>query len=516
MSRRLSILLWKESLEVSQHAVPVALLIALFVFWGVASPYWLQGDPDPARHFIWLIMLGGLGAAMIGYRQTSRERDIGMWGFAAYGPASVTEVFGAKLVVGISAVIAMVFIPFALAMWRFSTPGVRAVPFDRSYWLPGIADAFVALMCYCCGLYTGSRASRRVTRIAGPVLAIAGYAAATGISSFSLAILTTMIIGVVMLCAAWADFATASEFTAKPWWGRTASVAVAIPAVGAVLVFAFAMTGWFAPRDNSFWSINAVRPQVFVNRLGRIDTLWTKNDSVRLGVIVTDTMPTTERSTKSTAHLGYRQPRRWVTRVYTGTPGSAWYYQRRDGLISIYDDASPSLRGYLGPDGFTEGTAAPAARFSGYLQDDEMEGRPYRGLLVLSGGVYELKELDAPRRLIVPRPGEIVVTAKRGGRVMLDQNAPSQWYTAVVTNRRVVIIDDASGAEQLSVEHPAADSGRNVRVYRAAGVPGAPTFIWYSPRFRVRGDTLHHVLEFRKGSRVPVAEYRFGGVMYER
>src|SRR5436190_5795084 len=100
MSRPFRALLWKEALEVSRHAAPVFLLLALF-FYGSVRPSFgrVMVDPDPARHFGWYGMLTALAASIIGFWQTWRESKPDTWGFAVHRPVTRAEVFAAKAIV---------------------------------------------------------------------------------------------------------------------------------------------------------------------------------------------------------------------------------------------------------------------------------------------------------------------------------------------------------------------------------------------------------------------------------
>jgi hypothetical protein len=517
MSNPFRALLWKEWREVWGLVIPIGLVISMMMFWSVGSAQSINGDPDPARHFQWLALVGSLAALSMAYRQTSRERTVDQWAFTLHRPAGGAEIVGAKLVVGIGSIIGVMFVPFALAMLRYAIPGFRAVPFDRAYWLPGIADVFTAIMFYACGLHIGIRLTHRpASRIIGAVVGLGGYVAVTTLSSFWLALALTTTISVVMIAAAWSDYMTASTFDAKPWWGRAASVTAAIPAVAALFTLGIGTIGWFSPGSSPSTPTSSTPVQVFVNASGMLDTVASSDVTVGHGVIMTDLIPTTESATNSTNNLGFRQPGRWVTRLHAETHSAANYYERRDGLISIYDPMTRLLRGYLGPDGFAEGASKPANRFPGHLQDAPPPMKSSPTLLVLSGGVYLLEELKRPTRILPAQSDETILAAKVGaqtGGMVPEERAKWGWYRAVVTTKRVYLLDHRTGAEQVSMEHPAADAG-TVRIYRAAYGPDSPTYIWYTPRRILSDDTLHQVFEFRRGSTKPVAEYRFGGAMY--
>src|SRR5207237_1164037 len=136
MSKPFRALLWKETLEVSRHAVPALLLVAISFYASVAgssTSHFIGGDSDPARHFGWFGGLTALVAIVIGFWQTWRESEGDMWGHVLHRPATRAAIFAAKPVVGVGALLISVGLPYALAMWWYAVPGHRPVPFDRSF-----------------------------------------------------------------------------------------------------------------------------------------------------------------------------------------------------------------------------------------------------------------------------------------------------------------------------------------------------------------------------------------------
>jgi hypothetical protein len=224
----------------------------------------------------------------------------------------------------------------------------------------------------------------------------------------------------------------------------------------------------------------------------------------------------------------YRDPGRWAKRLLPGATGPIWYFERRHGLISLYDDQTRTLRGWLGPDGYSEGSAMPAKRFAGELQAmDSTRARDGELVLVLSGGVYLLHNLSRPRLLFAPRDGEAVV-AVRDGRVgkqiprgvypeeRSDERAQDDkegGLTVVSTTARTYVLDD-SGRVEMSVRHPAGSSGRVVRVYRAPLAQGAPTFAWYSAGRAHPRDTLSDIVNFPGKSGAATIEHRLPAVPF--
>src|SRR3954471_7830761 len=132
MKRAFTALLWKETLEVSRHALPALLVMAVYFYSAASGPGFLGGDPDPAPHFGWFGMMTALIAAVLGFWQTFRESTGDVWGFAIHRPISRARIFACKPIVGIAALLIAAGLPYAIAMLWYATPGHRAAPFDRS------------------------------------------------------------------------------------------------------------------------------------------------------------------------------------------------------------------------------------------------------------------------------------------------------------------------------------------------------------------------------------------------
>lgn len=164
--------------------------------------------------------------------------------------------------------------------------------------------------------------------------------------------------------------------------------------------------------------------------------------------------------------------------------GTVWYYDEREGLISVYE-ASGNQRGWLGPDGFSEGTARPANRFSGKLRQEVTV--PRRDALELSGGVYLLNELSPPLLLFKAPKGEMVLRSSPGrlfGGMMPRRNAAWSWYRIVTTTGKTYVIDQAKRSLEIGVAHPRVEAGTRVVVFRAPNAAPPATYIWYVHRQR--------------------------------
>ncbi len=210
MNRPFSALLWKESREVIPQAASIGVVFAVMFFWIAGSPV---GDLDVARHFTWVALLGGPAAASVGYWQTARERATDMWAFSIHRPASGAQIFGAKLTIGIGAVIGMMGVPYIVAALRFS---LSSIPLDQGYMKLALADLFLGIVCYTCGLSLGSRSGGGIARTVPLILAAMAYVAVSTVPRFGSAMAMCAAISVVMAGLVGRDFITGSGFDRRP------------------------------------------------------------------------------------------------------------------------------------------------------------------------------------------------------------------------------------------------------------------------------------------------------------
>src|SRR4051794_31986131 len=111
MSKALSSLLWKETMEVWRAALPLPLIFGIMLYG--RSAHLAQGGPDPAIEYGAYGALAML-AIFIGFGQTHREAQGDMWAFALHRPASGAQIFGAKIAVGIVVIAISMVAPYAL------------------------------------------------------------------------------------------------------------------------------------------------------------------------------------------------------------------------------------------------------------------------------------------------------------------------------------------------------------------------------------------------------------------
>ena len=511
MSKGFSSLLRKETAEIWQFVLPLPVLSAMILYDRLSR---FAGDQSISS-FEYTGYVGlAIVAAFIGFQQTHREARGDMHDFALHRPAGGAKIFGAKIIVGVAAIALGMLLPCFVPLADPSLINDSGSGADLSYLLVAIADFCGALTFYAAGLFAGSHRRRMETRIAGSLLPLLTVGILT-VPSFAVAVTGTLAVAAVLVAAAWSDFMNGSDFEAYPAWGRVANLFVGVPVVTMFTIIAAMTLGWVSHNSETAADYPAV-PQVLVTGSGQITPVAPGDNGARgTGVITTLPMTTDPRRTFSMRNASYRARDRFVKRIFAGVEGAPlWFYHQRLGLISVHDMDTHRLEGWIGPDGYSRGADKPTRHFAGTLQMDLVR---WPRLLVLSTGVYVIRDLYHPRELFTAPPGESILAAdeaRQFASIPPLGEAPWGEFIGVTTDKRTYLVDTV-GKVQLSAVHPATDQGRSLRIYRAPDAPAAPTFIWYEPRRAKTLDSLNHILEFRSGNTAPI-EHRLAGVPYGR
>ena len=539
MTRPFRALLWKESLESLRHAAPVLLLSSL-LFAGSLDGVDIGGSITAP--FFWLHAYAAFVAAVIGVWQ-GRESSGDLWGFTMHRPVSPHAVVAAKVLVGIGAVLVAVGVPYALAMWWHAIPGNRAAPFDRSFWYPGIVDLISATMYYGAGLLAGSRRSPILVRAFAFAPALVGSIFVTTADSLTVALIIAVAVAAVLIAAAWSTFITGSDFDAQAPWGRAANVATALAASFVAVMVVALIIAVSLPEGPPRRYTTPLTPTAFVSGSGQLALLHPtppnasgggggRTDRVtdvagnripelegRLGgpmlgsgVMIAPALPVDTLSarwgTPSTAP--YREPRHWVTPLHNDFMRTRWFYERRSGLISIYDPTTKRLQGWVGPDGYSPYPTVPTRHFTGVFRRGTYGDDGRFRMLVLSDAVYRIDGLERPRLIFAAPPGETIFGADSAHWQRAD-NGPAPVampFALVATDKHAYVLDTAGKVEIVTRNEPTdGDWGAFVSATRAPFGAGQPTFLWYGA-YASPTDTLR-VLEFRNGSATPFARHVF-------
>ncbi|MBX3414842.1 MAG: hypothetical protein KF708_19310 [Pirellulales bacterium] len=177
-------LVWKELRE-SAELIAVAVLGAVFILAdmtgvrllpfqnGESTSYPFVSDSNFSFYFV--LLAGGL-AILLGLKQSAWELWQGSYFFLLHRPASRRTLFGVKLMVGVTVLLAITGALIQLyAMWA-ATPGTHATPFFWSMTIPMWQMWFAFPLLYLGAFLSGVRPGRwfgsRLAPLAASVLLV--------------------------------------------------------------------------------------------------------------------------------------------------------------------------------------------------------------------------------------------------------------------------------------------------------------------------------------------------------
>ncbi len=107
-----------------------------------------------------VLLFAGVGAAVLGLRQTLGESVQGTWVFLLHRPVSRTHVLVAKLLAGVLLITLGMAIPLLVYVLWAMTPGTHASPFFVWMLQPTLLAAFAVELCYLAAFLCGLRPAR--------------------------------------------------------------------------------------------------------------------------------------------------------------------------------------------------------------------------------------------------------------------------------------------------------------------------------------------------------------------
>ncbi len=476
----------------------------------------MELDASPSVFpFSFFTVASALAGLLIGRAQIISENRGDRWGFFAHRPVTRLTLFMGKSVAGLVLYALATGVPLAVATAWYAAPGHRAMPYDPSMALPGVADMLCGAVYYFAALLVGMREARwyasRFLPLGGAVVCTivvmyassfweAAMAVAVGIAIAGLAASATLAAGGRYDPLSRASRAALAAMVAS---GLLLAGMVAVSIAYVMVVTKQAVSDQIRPRAFAITSDGSVvgtvkayvhfpaMPQVVeVNDLqGRAIAQYrdsTARAQLTRGVISTAQVPLNSNSrTVASFGSGYRGTRDLFVQISSTPPAPhdvSWYFVRGKGLLAGYENRSARFIGWMGPDGFVAGEAVPAQRFVGPLR----VGSEYmfvQRVLAFPSAVYRI-DLDRRKvqKIFTPVAGDTVIGAVTSGdsTAAMAAYGPRAMFDVVATKKSVYVLSP-NGTPEITVARPAMTSDdAMVGAARATAAPSAATFVWFS------------------------------------
>ena len=483
-------ILWKEFRENLKWAVLGLILVSLGVVYCVErlitnSAYGggLNWSDLSFGLFGLSRLLPPVVGLMIGLAQVVLENRGDNWGFLTHRPVPRSTLFWGKAVSGILLYFVAVSVPLVCGLLWIATPGHLPMPFDVHMTFPVIADILCGLVYYFAGLLTGMRDARwYASRVMGIGSGVVCSSALSVVPEFWQAV-TCCTIGILISAAsAWGAFVEGGRFGSQP---RVTRFATAVT-IGAGLLITgsviFAGFSSFLPAFNGRSSDQGI--------------VFTGDGDAIADVLGLREMPmVSSQMISPSIHYSwngdYRNPSEYFQAIQSNdalSNGAAftWYYIPRIGRFAAYQNRPAKLIGWLGPHGFTSGTAIPEDRFERPLVGTIFKWGPT--LISFEDAVFRL---DLNHRYIekifTADSGESIIGASdsNSGGPRLSELGDKARFVAISTAKRVVI---QSGNATPLLSAPRDSNNLNygsVIVYRSRLASEPQTFVLYTNGFNL-------------------------------
>jgi hypothetical protein len=440
-------LIYKEFRENLKVAVPVFLLLTV-VCWFAASDGGGGNALLGAQSLrIFSLVCAGLGAAL-GWSQIHHERPRDLWAFLVHRPITRTEIFFAKMIVGLLSYFLAISLPVLGYLIWISIPGHLGAPFEWGTVLPAAGWMLLGPLWYFAAMLTSLREARwYASRGLGLAAVLPVQALALnlpGLPLFWQFELAIALLTAVLALAVWGSFQTSGGYQGQPLPGKAALATVMALGTSTVILVAIAFIASVFHQPNS-------RANYAVTKAGAVFRVVTRDNEP---AIITDLTGARLKDPKTGADLDWEKFNRELAREYSlsadfGNPpiafnlmeprdffyvgwrevdGVAWYWTRQ-GYLAGYEGRTHRFTGRLGPHGIIkdklntdEGFLRP--RFAGH----QISPRT----LATSKTDYEL---DLRNR--VARP---IFTASADDRIAGTRDV-SDSATIVLTKQSIQMVD---------------------------------------------------------------------------
>jgi hypothetical protein len=518
--------LWKEFREGTKWLVVGLLAMAAGVVWALHSQVGLaslnydvryQGMSIMSSMFLTITTFGSaIVAVMIALAQTLPENRGDKWGFLTHRPVSRSMLLAAKVLSGLLIYLIATGIPLACAIWWVAVPGHLPLPFEPAMALPAIADLSCGIVYYFAAIIVGMREARWYGSRALSIGAAVICSLLLQLPHFWQAELVCAIGVTVVGTAAWGTFITGGRDAHAPIVARAASALVSFAGICIVAMIAAAIASSLLP--SSPQDFKQVRYEVTGDgSLSRVvldgntvlqvaDTNGVPNpkyqsasartwDNLQVGVIMGQV---TMVSSADRFAERYRYFQKFVPSGLGNTNfGSThWFYLADWGLAAEYDVNSARLIGWLGPDGYTQGSNPPASRFRGPLLSDPVYSDD--PILAFADGAYRINLADHHiERIFVPPTGESIRGAaqEQSNATLLITYGKDAQIDVIATGQNIYMQRrDGTPLLKHRIDVDAGDVGE-VEVSRALAAPHVPTYIFFYPQWPYPPSPRIHVTQ---------------------
>jgi hypothetical protein len=244
-------LIYKELRENLKLAFPVFLLLTV-VCWFAA---WDGGGILGAESLrIFGLGCAGFGAAL-GWLQIHHERPRDLWAFLVHRPIARTEIFFAKIIVGLLIYFLAVSLPVLGYLIWISIPGHLSAPFEWGMALPAAGWTLLGPLWYFAAMLTSLREARwYASRWMGLVAVLPVQALALKLPGLPLFWQFELAIGLLtatLALAAWGSFQTHGGYQGQPLPGKAALAAALALGTSVVVLVAIALLAFVLHLPNS-------------------------------------------------------------------------------------------------------------------------------------------------------------------------------------------------------------------------------------------------------------------------
>jgi hypothetical protein len=471
-------LCWKELRENVKWA-----LLAM-VALGVGEMYALyhtdNGQPDYDYNSgitlckTTFLMVTTFGSAAVGFvlglLQILPELRRDQWAALLHRPVPRSVIFLGKAAAGLLLYALATVPPFLLSVWLVATPGHFATPFVPGLMLPGVADICTGAVYYFAALALALQRDKWVGLRAFPLLAAfhcSGFV--TSSKFFYVALEAAILMGIALCAAGWGTMLNQEKFSARPWLGRLAFLAMVYYGVCGFGDLGESILKVMGPSSHSHYVRYELSDKGVPLRL-------TYDDNICVSVTDPDGHPVTDpdyRPSRVRSHLSYmngvssnigdahgwkeepfvrsyRDSAAYLWRAisYTYPKFEQWFYLEQKGSLVCIPVPQNKAIARFDQGGFEPVTAEPRP----FLPETDWEqSDSEEQIIVWDGKSLSLVSLAKRESIDLPLQGRGPVFGI--GTASSEDSGGNSSVIGVALPDRMAVYDDATGAQVASLPY---------------------------------------------------------------